>query len=105
MKIFLHRLRSRGSPIPKYQFAFKHTIEGALTLHEERDVVLSRTTRIARLDVADAGVDVPPLMDAVLVELTAERLVLSGIERHKDEVLDKIEDFAQTWVCWFDKHV
>ena len=41
-----------------------------------------------------------PLLDAQLVKLTNERLVLSGIERHEDELRSKIEDFAQTWVCW-----
>lgn len=106
MVIFLHRLRQRGWPIPKYQFAFKGTVEGILTLREERDSVLNRHTRIARLlpTVATQQLDVPPLLDAILVELTAQRLVLSGIERHTDDAIAKIEDFAQTWVCWFEAH-
>ncbi|MBD9363799.1 hypothetical protein EBB_25560 [Methylomonas sp. EbB] len=44
----------------------------------------------------------PALRDAQLVELTRERLILSGIERQEDLVINKIEDFAQTWVCWLD---
>ena len=86
MIVYLHRLRDRGWPIPKYQMAFKNTVEGALTLREERDTVLNRHTRIARLHSSTGAtkLDVPPLLDAILVELTAERLVLSGIERHED---------------------
>lgn len=102
MLVRLHRLRERGWPIPRYQFAFKSAVEGELTLHEERDDLLNRYTRIARLrspnGYADLGV--PPLLDAQLVELTRERLVLSGIERSEDITIQRIEDFAQTWVCW-----
>lgn len=106
MIVFLHRLRERGRPIPKYQFAFKEAIEGVLTVHEERDAVLNRHTRIARLrsPVGANRLDIPPLLDATLIELTAERLVLSGIERHNDVAIVKIEDFAQTWVCWLERH-
>ena len=106
MIVYLHRLRARGWPIPKYQFAFANTIEGELTLHEERDAIFNRHTRVARLrqPAAIARLDVLALLDATLVELTAERLVLSGIERHEEIAIAKIEDFAQTWVCWFDPH-
>jgi hypothetical protein len=106
MIVYLHRLRDRGWPIPKYQLAFKDGVAGNLTLHEERDAVLNRYTRIARLQspAAATKLDVPPLLDAILVELTAERLVLSGIERHEDVAIARIEDVAQTWVCWFDQH-
>lgn len=107
MIVFLHRLRQRGWPIPKYQFAFKSTVEGILTLREERDNLLNRHTRIARLLPTVATQkhdDVPPLLEAILVELTAQRLVLSGIERHTDDAIAKVEDFAQTWVCWFEAH-
>lgn len=82
------------------------TVVGDLTLREERDAILNRYTRIARLaaPAATDTLDVPPLMDATLIELTNERLVLSGIERFEDVAIAKIEDFAQTWVCWFDEH-
>ena len=106
MIVYLHRLRDRGWPIPKYQMAFKNTVEGALTLREERDTVLNSHTGIARLHWSTGAtkLDVPPLLDAILVELTAERLVLSGIERHEDVAIAGIEDVAQTWVCWFNRH-
>lgn len=100
MRVSVHRLRERGWPIPKYQFAFRHTVAGELTLSEEWDEVLSRHTRVARLRSAGGETLGVPLLDAQLVKLTNERLVLSGIERHEDELRSKIEDFAQTWVCW-----
>ncbi|GEM_PF-3461527 len=105
MIIRLHRLRNRGWPIPKYQFSFKDSIQGELTVHEERDAVLNRYTRVARLrdPVTKALVaGVPPLLDAPLVGLTREVMSLPGIERHEDIAILKIEDFAQTWLCWLD---
>jgi hypothetical protein len=45
---------------------------------------------------------VPYLLDAQLLEVTRERMVLSGIERIEELSISKIEDFAQTWVCWLD---
>ncbi|MBK7052244.1 MAG: hypothetical protein IPH54_17010 [Rhodoferax sp.] len=45
---------------------------------------------------------VPALLDAQLVGLTREVLSLSGIERLEDPLILKIEDFAQTWLCWLD---
>jgi len=40
----------------------------------------------------------------MMSSITAERLVLAGIERHEDVAIARIEDVAQTWVCWFDLH-
>lgn len=105
MLIRLLRLRERGWPIPKYQFAFKQGIPGELTVHEERDTVLNRYTRIARLSdpVTRSPIpNIPKLLDAQLVGLTREMMSLSGIERIEDPVLQKIEDFAQTWICLLD---
>lgn len=63
MKVNLHRMREKGWPVPRYQFAFRQTTPG---------------------------------------ELTRERLILSGIERLEEPLILKVEDFAQTWVCWLD---
>ena len=64
------------------------------------DLVFNRHTRIAKFA---HGQDVYMLLDAQLLELTRERMILSGIEREKDDLINKVEDFAQTWVCWFVK--
>lgn len=107
MLVFLHRLRTRGVPIPKYQFAFKEPVEGELTLRDEIDSVFNRHLRVATLSTAAGQSDTPALrlLDAQLIELTRERLILSGIEREHDEAINKIENFAQTWICWFERHV
>ena len=104
MIVRLHRRRDRGWPIPKYQFAFKEPLVGELTIHEARDEVLNRHTRIARLWHPTTGLllEIPPLLDAQVVGLTRELLSLSGIERIEDPVLSKVEDFAQTWLCWLE---
>ena len=102
MMIFLHRLRERGWPIPKYQFGFKEPVAGELIVVEARDSVLNRHTRVAKLNDPNTGapIGIPSLLDVQLTELTRERMILSGIERIEDGPLLKIEDFAQTWVCW-----
>ena len=103
MLIHLHRLRDLGVPIPKYQFAFKTTVTGILTVHEERDALLNRYTRIARLRSPLSGRELlVQMLDAHLVEITNERIVLSGLERVEDRAILKSTDYAQTWVCWVD---
>lgn len=102
MIVRLHRLRERGWPVPKYQFAFRAPLPGELILFELRDDILNRHTRVARL-LTEAGAlrsDIPDLLDAQVLSLTRERMVLSGIERDEDVALNRIVDFAQTWVCW-----
>jgi hypothetical protein len=44
----------------------------------------------------------PAIRDAQLIEMTRERLILSGIERYEDITNIRVEDFAQTWVCWLE---
>ena len=77
---------------------------GELTVHEVRDPVLNRHTRVATLldPTTGAPLDVPQLLDTQLVGLTREVLSLSGIERVEDPLILKVEDFAQTWLCWLD---
>lgn len=102
MIIRLQRLRERGRPIPKYQHAFKSLVEGELLVFEERDSVLNRHTRLAKIvnPATYASVGVPPLLDVQIVGMTREFISLSGIERIEDRAILKIEDFAQTWLCW-----
>lgn len=97
-------MREKGWPVPRYQFAFRQTTPGDLTLHEQRDNVLNRFTRVATLRSLEPGSELlaPILLDAQLIELTRERLILSGIERLEEPLILKVEDFAQTWVCWLD---
>ncbi|WP_150428884.1 hypothetical protein [Dechloromonas sp. CZR5] len=102
MLIYLQRLRDHGRAIPKWQFATLRPIPGDLMLREERDDVLNRHTRVARLRAPGgaAALDIPRLLDAQLIELSDCRLILSGIERIEEPLVNRVEDFAQTWVCW-----
>lgn len=101
MLVKIHCFRERGKQIPKHQFAFKPPLAGWLTVHEERDNLMNRHIKVARLRSPENSNELlPALRDAQLIELTRERLILAGIERHEDITLNKIEDFAQTWVCW-----
>lgn len=103
MIVRLHRLRERGWPIPKYQLAFKPALEGELLVSEERDPVFNRHVRIARLKEQHSGsLLCPVLLDVQLVGLTREVMSLSGVERHQDLTIERVEDFAQTWLCWLD---
>lgn len=101
MLVRIHCFRDNGKPIPKHQFAFKEPVLGWLTVHEERDDLMNRHTRIARLRALDGTNELlPALRDAQMIELTRERLIISGIERHEDVTISRIVDVAQTWVCW-----
>lgn len=71
-------------------------MEGELALHEERDAVLNRVYRVARLRTLSAEPLEMALREAQPVELTRERLILSGLERHEEPALRVVEDFAQT---------
>ena len=67
-------------------------IMGLLTLHEQLDVDLGRTTVRARLVDDKSGNDVlPELTSALLLWADKNRMRLTGLER-----VDKA-DYAQTW--------
>lgn len=105
MIVRVHRVRERGCPIPRYQFAFKRPIAGELVILEVRDPVQNRHSRVARLlDPATGAAlkEVPQLIDVQVIALTRDCLTLSGIERHEDVAISKIEDFAQSWLCLLD---
>lgn len=105
MNVRLLRLRERGWPYPRYRFAFLEPITGDLIVFEQRDEILNRTTRVAKLVDPNTGAQVeniPLLRDAQLVGMTRDSLSLSGIERIEDAAIQKIEDFAQSWLCMLD---
>lgn len=105
MIVHVQRLRQRGIQIPKYQHAFKTLVDGELLVFEQRDDLLNRYTRMAKLidPRTSAQLDVPVLRDVQLVGMTRDVISLSGIERIEDVAISKIEDFAQTWLCWLCK--
>lgn len=78
---------------------------GELVPHEEHDALLNRQFRLLGLRAPSGSPDleIPPLLDAQLVGLMRERMILLGIERHGGLLISKIENLAQTWVCGLDR--
>lgn len=88
-------LREGGRPIPRWQQATREWREGLLRIQEEKDALTGRTMLVARLHHADRGNEVrQPLLDARIVQMNDDRMVLTGIER--DE-LHRV-DVAQAWL-------
>lgn len=82
-----------GKPIPRWQLSTANWQQGTLTVKEERDAVLGRTVRVARLRNETVADLLRPLIEPVIVHVDA-RLVLSAMER--DETSRRTT--AQTWV-------
>ncbi len=99
MNYRLFRLRENGAIIPKWQRATHRGVLGQLSVVEVFDVLLNRWTRQARIQPADAkeAPEAPILLDAQLIRLDGSLMILSGLERRPDPVLDRSYDLAQTW--------
>lgn len=70
-------------------------------MSDQKDELLNRVVRVAELmdPIACKPIEsVRPLRDAVLVRFENDYLVLSGIERHHDPILERYFDYAQTWL-------
>lgn len=78
MLVKIHCLRERGRPLPKHQFAFKKAVTGWLSVHEERDGLLNRYTRVARFrGIENSNELLPALRDAQLIEMTRCSFLIS----------------------------
>jgi len=96
------RLYSEGRQLPKSRLAFIKGVAGLLTI---REVMLSglnkgsRTGLCATLSDPVSNlpvVDFPPLFDVHVLSMTADELVLSGIERPESLVEVNV---AQYWLA------
>lgn len=102
-RLFL--LREKGGLIPKWQRATWRGIVGKLTIRDEVDPVLNRTTRVAQMHDPATGNRLPnvlPLRDVQVVRMTESLMILSGIERLEDVIIDRPFDVAQTWWLEFE---
>jgi hypothetical protein len=99
MKLAVVCLRCKGRRVPKWQLHRAQRFEGQLTITEERDDVLHRTTRVARvIEVEPRPINLlPPLFDATLLWMSNDQMALTGFER-VDSTGD-YTDYAQTWLC------
>jgi hypothetical protein len=98
VRFFVLRQRNEGRLMPRHTVAVRDAVHGELSVHDQRDGVLHRQCRVARLvKVDEPHVDIlPPLKDATLLYVDRERWVLTGFEH----ILDR--DYAQTWMLATD---
>ena len=99
MKLAVICLRNKGRRIPKWQLHRAQRLIGQLTIVEEHDKVMHRTTRVARvIGFERRAVDhLPPLFDATLIWMNNDQMALTGFER--DDSSGSQVDYAQTWLC------
>lgn len=99
MNYRLFRLRENGAIIPKWQRATHRGILGQLQVAEVFDALLNRWTREARLQPANqaGAAEIPVLRDVQLIRLDGALMILSGIERRHEPLVDRYHDLAQTW--------
>ena len=99
MQLAVICLRNKGRRIPRWQLHRAQRLIGQLTIVEERDKVLHRTTRVARVIAFERrAVDLlPPLFDATLIWMNNDQMALTGFER--DDASGGQIDYAQTWLC------
>ena len=94
------RMRAEGRPVPRHNLAFATPFLGVLRLGEERMPELNRHATVARLLDAETGRPVDgllPLVDARVVRVLADEIVLTGFERVSDGLTER--DCAQSWVA------
>jgi hypothetical protein len=92
-------LRDNGWPLPRHRIAFQSAVQGVLDLREVMDPALHRHTRCARLLEPDTGTtvpDLPQLLDATWLRVTADEWIIGGLERMASG--DNLHDVAQTWL-------
>ena len=97
----LFLVRENGWIMPRWRSSVIRPIRGELQLNDRQDEILNRMTRVAVLLNENTGAPLPevaPLLDAVLLRFEKKYLVLSGIERRHDPIIDRYYDHAQTWM-------
>lgn len=94
MRFTVLRLRHRGRPLPKREWANRTPVVGELRVEQLYDDELLRHIRIARLIslVRVTGPEeLPVLYDPVLIAMSPQAFTLAGFER-----IDGA-DYAQSW--------
>jgi hypothetical protein len=94
MRFSVLRLRHRGRPLPKREWANRTAVVGELRVEQLYDEELLRHLRIARLVslIRVAGPEeLPALYDPVLIAMSPQAFTLAGFER-----IDGA-DYAQSW--------
>jgi len=94
MRFSVLRLRHRGRPLPKREWANRTAVVGELRVEQLYDEELLRHLRIARLvslTRVTGPEELPVLYDPVLIAMSPQAFTLAGFER-----IDGA-DYAQSW--------
>lgn len=73
-------------------------VGGVVTVKQEDDGVRHRSLLVARLAPIRGFDSIPPLYDAVLLQTSGERWVITGLERIASQPLGYEVSVAQTWI-------
>ncbi|WP_323491649.1 hypothetical protein [Undibacterium sp. RTI2.1] len=96
MKAWVTRLWEDGKLIPKWRHSMVYPVLGELAFGECKNPLLRRRLHQANLyDVSHGSANqdlIPPLVDAAVIHMGAEFIILSGLEL---DVFGKAS--AQTW--------
>lgn len=88
-------VRDGGRPKPRWIQSQGQWYAGRLSVAEEYDDPLQRWLPVARFRAVRQDIELlPPLLNAKLIHLRDQRVVLSGVDRH----FDSGAEVAQTWL-------
>ena len=94
MRFSVLRLRHRGRPLPKREWANRTPVAGELRVEQLYDEDLLRHVRIARLvslTRVTGPEELPALYDPMLIAMSPHAFTLAGFERIEGV------DYAQSW--------
>jgi hypothetical protein len=95
MRFSVLRLRYRGRPLPKREWANRNPVVGELRVEQLFDEELGRHIRIARLASLTRVIgpeEFPTLYDPKLIAMSPQAFTLAGFERIQGV------DYAQSWL-------
>lgn len=98
MKFHVLLQRREGRMIPRWQMGAVHSIYGELTIADDKDAQLNRRTLTARLKDQNGKDLLPRLLDASVLYVNHNTMVISGFETSFDE-----RSYAQTWMLSVDE--
>lgn len=97
MKVSVIKMRREGVAIPKRALSREIAYDGELSIAVTQDNRLNRMSKTAKL-LQTAYNSTVELMDADILWMNDERLVLTGFESQRNQAGD-IVDYAQSWLC------
>ena len=104
LHVSVYCLRTAGVAFPQHNLAFVKPRLGILLLNDEHVPELHRHSLVARLVDPATGAQVEGLarlIDARLVRMMSDELVVTGIERVADGLTTR--DCAQSWLVQIDR--